>query len=82
MRGLRPWAGKFVSPRRLWFVLKMVKERYIVVRLIVVGDVMYVRPKCDQMPLDLSRGLEADDGGKKARSDTAEMERGWLLILS
>ena len=54
----------------------------LIVVLIVVGDVMYVRPKCDQMPLDLSRGLEADDGGKKARSDTAEMERGWLLILS
>ena len=79
MRGLRPWAGKFISSRCLWLVLKKVKERCIVVRLIVVGD---AAPKCDQMPLELSGGLEADDGGKKARGDKAEMESARFLILS
>ena len=38
--------------------------------------------KCNKMPLDLGGGLEADDGGKKARSDRAEMESGRFLILS
>ncbi len=37
---------------------------------------------CDQMPLDLSGGLEADDGGKKARCDKAEMATGRFFILS